>query len=107
MLVLIENLWPDVPRLRETGNILLSCDVDEPFDRSRKNMVSLLRKAGGDIFVRQQPGLIAMRVLNTMFQKTTKRFDPCYTFDWYLDLCDAGGSKSYLLFHRRKRCWSH
>lgn len=98
VLVLIENLWPDVQRSRETGNILLSCDVDEPFDRSRKNMVSLLRKAGGDIFIRRQPGLIAMRVLNTMFQKTTKRFDPCYTFDWYLDLCDAEDLKATFYF---------
>lgn len=98
VLGLIHQLWPDVDIPRVSGAVHLSCDVDEPFDRCRTSPTALMRTAAGDLVKRLHPGLAARRVLNAVCQKVSTRFDPCYTFDWYLDVCEANGLQATFYF---------
>lgn len=97
---LISRVWPEV-RIPEgpPPSIQVSCDVDEPFDRSVRNPFAFARTFAGDLVKRRSVTLAAKRAANYAFRRMFgPRFDPCHTFDWYMDQCEARGLRATFNF---------
>lgn len=96
---LISQLWPGWRESEESVAMQVSCDVDEPLDRSVRNPFAFIRTLGGDILKRRCGSLALKRVLNYALRGVVgTRFDPCYTFDWYMEQCEAQGLKAIFYF---------
>ena len=84
----MHRLWPQLKRRTVEPQILLSCDVDQPFDCSVASVPALLRACAGDMVKRRVPTAAMRRMLCFIYNRLGDyRFDPCYTFDTYLELC--------------------
>ncbi|SBV32774.1 conserved protein of unknown function [uncultured Sphingopyxis sp.] len=96
---MIRRLWPDVAHPRREGRIRVSCDVDQPFDRVGRSAGALVRSLAGDLVRRRDPRLALRRVRNFVeHRRGDLRFDPYYTFDWYMDACEAAGHSAAFYF---------
>lgn len=97
---LIARKWPSWNMATEAPSPMqVSCDVDEPFDNSTTSIYRLTRSIGSDLIHRRSPTLAARRALNYALKGTIgPHFDPCYTFDWYMDVCDAQNLKATFYF---------
>ncbi|XOF34039.1 MAG: DUF7033 domain-containing protein [Candidatus Electrothrix sp. YB6] len=85
----LKQFWPNLTRKKHSAKINVTCDVDRPFDCTVKNYKKLLRTVGGDIVKRKNPLEAMKRVNGYCFNKLGSfRFDPHYTFDWYMDICE-------------------
>ncbi len=92
-------IWPQLERKTNRGKILISCDVDQPFDRVGSSKLKLLRSLAGDLGRRRMPTLAFNRVRN--FIKSPKgnlNYDPYYTFDWYMDVCERNNHMAAFYF---------
>ena len=77
----------------------ISCDVDEPFDDTVKNINNLIRVCAGDLLKRQSPLLAIKRVRRYVFNKFENyKYDENYTFDWYMDVCEKEGVTATFYF---------
>jgi len=89
------GLWMNVPE----GRVIVSCDVDQPFDRVGTSARALLRSLAGDLGRRRKPSLALRRTKNFFAHRAGDlRFDPYYTFDWYLDTCERHGRSATFHF---------
>lgn len=96
---LMKRLWPGLVRKRREGALRISCDVDQPFDRVGKRPTALVRSIAGDLVRRRDPGLALRRTLNFFYHRTGKlEFDPYYTFEWYMSVCEKYGHKAAFYF---------
>jgi len=87
--VMMKRLWPGLTRRRREGRIRVTCDVDQPFDRVGSSLKALVRSIGGDLGRRRSPRLALRRTRNFFaHRRGDLRFDPYYTFDWYMDVCE-------------------
>lgn len=99
ILSFVNHLWPGWERKKSVGNMKVSCDVDEPFDRSVRSPKAFSRTVGGDILKRRNMKLAAKRFVNFAFGRMIgPRFDPCHTFDWYMTQCEAHGLRATFYF---------
>lgn len=84
----LQKLWPQLKRRMIDSQIMLSCDVDQPFDSTVSSTAALFRACAGDIVKRRRPTAAMRRMLCFFYNRLGDyRFDPCYTFDSYLELC--------------------
>lgn len=96
---MMKRLWPELTRRRREGRIRVTCDVDQPFDRVGSSAKALVRSIGGDIGRRRSPGLAVRRTRNFFaHRRGDLRFDPYYTFDWYMDVCEREGQSAAFYF---------
>ncbi len=90
--VMMKRLWPDLSRTMRVGSVRVSCDVDQPFDRVGASPRALARSIAGDLGKRGNPRMAFSRALNFLAHRHGDlRFDPYYTFDWYMDVCERNG----------------
>lgn len=95
----MKRLWPGMERKRRQGTVKVSCDVDQPFDRVGRNPMALARAVAADIGKRRNPGLALRRLANFYTHPSgSLRFDPYYTFDRYMDECEAAGRRAAFYF---------
>jgi hypothetical protein len=84
----LQTLWPQLKRKKLIPKVLLSCDVDQPFDCTVSSFRSFIRASAGDLIKRRAPHEGWMRALRFISNRSGDyRYDPCYTFDRYIDLC--------------------
>lgn len=84
--------WPDMERLSVKSNILVTCDVDEPFDKTVDNIHVTARTCLSDVIKRKSLRLAGARLLRYCFNKVGNyTLDNKYTFDWYMDECEKNG----------------
>ncbi len=96
---LMKRLWPGLERRRREGQIRVSCDVDQPFDRTARDPVLLAKVLRHDLVKRRTPGTAARRVANAAFSAFSDyRFDEVHTFDWYMDACERNGHRAAFYF---------
>lgn len=97
---LIARMWSSWTMAEEKPKPMrVSCDVDEPFDNSASNLYRLIRSMGADLLHRHSPSLAVRRGMNYALRGVVgPRFDPCYTFDWYMDVCEAQNLKATFYF---------
>lgn len=96
---LMKRLWPGLERPKSSGQVRVSCDVDQPFDRVKTSPLALVRGLGGDLLVQKSPRTAAKRAANFVAHRFgTHRFDPFFTFDWYMDVCENAGLRASFYF---------
>ncbi|WP_197466416.1 hypothetical protein, partial [Oleiphilus sp. HI0080] len=89
------KLWPELQRKERTPKIFVSCDADTPFDPTVKTLPRLLRTCAADLLKRKSVTEALKRIQRYHFNKKGDfRFDPNYTFDWYMDVCEQNGLKA-------------
>ncbi len=85
----MQKLWPQLKRRTIDSQIMLSCDVDQPFDCTVSSAATLFRACAGDMVKRRRPTAAMRRMLCFFYNRLGDyRFDPYYTFDSYLELCE-------------------
>ncbi|MDA9657571.1 polysaccharide deacetylase family protein [Alphaproteobacteria bacterium] len=93
------SIWPRIRRVEKKPTILLSCDVDEPFDCSVSCIKSLSRACIGDFIKRFQPLESFKRIRRYINnRKGNFSYDPCYTFEEYLKICSEYNLKATFYF---------
>lgn len=96
---LLRRLWPALEFRRREGSIVVSCDVDYPFDPAAASVPRMLRGIGADIRWRRSPALTLRRLRNFVASRRGDRqHDPFYTFDWYADVCERFGRRAAFYF---------
>lgn len=85
----LSSLWPELSRKKHLSRTNITCDVDQPFDCTTKNFKQTARTCFADVIKRKSPITALERINRYFFNKAGNyRFDPYYTFDWYMDICD-------------------
>jgi hypothetical protein len=93
------QLWPQLGRKPRQGQVFVSCDVDHPFNCGTSNVSKLIRSLGADLLKRRDAMLAYRRARNVFARRRGDyRFDPIYTFDWYIDTCERYGCKATFFF---------
>ncbi len=95
----VEVLWnamscvmPQLQRRELKGKILISCDVDEPYERWIKGPFSLAKGVAGALIRRRSIRVAARRVLNALSSwRGDFSNDPNWCFDWYMKACEKHG----------------
>lgn len=89
LLQVMENLWPALQRKRRDGKVVVSCDVDLPFDPRANSITGLLKGVLASALRGQglQPTLGLFRNYAAR-QRGSYKQDPYFTFDWYMTECE-------------------
>ena len=95
----MHQLWPNLTRRTFQSKTFISCDVDQPYDCSVETAPKLIRSCAGDVLKRKRPILALKRMNRFIFNKLgIYKFDPNYTFDWYMDVCEQSNLKAVFYF---------
>ncbi len=93
------QLWPELERKHHVSQTFVSCDVDQPYDCTVATLPKLIKTCMGDLIKRKSPMEMFKRLNRYLFNKLgVNRFDPNYTFDWYMDVCEQAGLKAAFYF---------
>ena len=96
---LINHLCPQLQRKMKKSQFYISCDVDCPFDRGVKSVAALSKSILGDVLKRKNLLLAGKRAVNYIASKKGNyKFDPNFTFEWYMDVCEEYGFKATFYF---------
>lgn len=81
------------------SKFFISCDVDEPFDHTVKNLQILAKTCAGDLIKRKSFCECAKRIRRYIFNKIGNyQYDENYTFDWYMDICEKAKLQASFYF---------
>lgn len=102
----VEVLWnalrcvmPNLQRRLLKGKILISCDVDEPYERWINSPLSLLKGIAGALIRRRSIKVAARRLLNALSSwRGDFSHDPNWCFDWYMTACEEHGHVATFYF---------
>jgi hypothetical protein len=95
----MKRLWPSLQRRQNSGRVLISCDVDTPFDRVGTNAARLTLSLGSDLLVRRNPRRALSRAINFVaHRRGNLAYDPYYNFDWYMNACERNGHRAAFYF---------
>jgi hypothetical protein len=96
---MVSRLWPGRVAARRRGEVVVSCDVDHPFDPAASRSDRLARAVLGDLVKRRHVGLAVRRLRNVYASRGGDyRHDPNHVFDWYLDTCERHGRRVAFFF---------
>ncbi|MBD2569389.1 polysaccharide deacetylase family protein [Anabaena lutea] len=95
----LKHLWTGLKRKPRQFQTYVSHDVDQPFKYVFAGISSLVRRCGGDLIKRRNPG----QALNTIWQWNqvkagNSNSDPCNTFDMIMDISEKHNLKSAFYF---------
>lgn len=95
----LKSIMPEIKRRIVKGQVLVSCDVDEPYDRGLKNTRALVKSITKMIILRRSINGAARSILNVWFSSCGNyKYDPYWCFDWYMDVCEKFGLKANFFF---------
>jgi peptidoglycan/xylan/chitin deacetylase (PgdA/CDA1 family) len=95
----LHTLWPGLKRKKLNPKVLISCDVDQPFDCTVSNFRSFVRATAGDLIKRRAPRAGWRRLIRFINNRRADySHDPCYTFDNYIALCDEYNMRASFYF---------
>jgi hypothetical protein len=98
------RLWPNLERKARRSRLLLSHDVDVPFNTIGRTMPEIVRSLAADIFRRSDPGLAVRRSLAPIRALFGDReHDPANTFDWIMTQSERYGLRSAFYFNADSR----
>lgn len=95
----IQRTWPEIELKQHDFRIIVSHDVDRPFEQYFVSPTAVMRQTCGDIVRRRNPSLAYRRILNWKAVNSgdlTK--DSFYTFDWIMDQSERYGLTSAFYF---------
>ena len=92
-------LWPDFERKKRKSQILVSCDVDQPYSSYVKSVPLTIKKIAGDIIKRKSFGMAVNSGLNAIASRNGNfRFEPNHMFEWIMDVNETAGNKMMFNF---------
>ena len=95
----LQLLWPSLQRKEKISRTYISCDVDQPFDCTVENFSQMIRTCIADVIKRKSFFTALQRINRYMFNKIgCYKFDPNYTFEWYMDICEKNGHQVTFFF---------
>jgi peptidoglycan/xylan/chitin deacetylase (PgdA/CDA1 family) len=95
----LKGLWPSLQRKQNQGEILVTCDVDYPFDMWARSNAALLKGMVGGLVRHRSPKLVMNRIQNRIRSISGDySLDPNYTFDWYMNACETHGRRAAFYF---------
>jgi len=90
----MKRVWPNFERKKRKFQILVSCDVDQPYSSYVKSAPLTIKKIAGDIIKRKSLGMAVNSGLNTIASKNNNfYFEPNHTFEWIMDVNETAGNK--------------
>ncbi|MFX1452386.1 MAG: polysaccharide deacetylase family protein [Promethearchaeota archaeon] len=94
-----KRLWPRLERKKKIFHMLLTHDVDLPFEYLFLSPARLLRRLLGDILISKKPFLAINRSITWSKVKMGNIYDdPLYTFDRIMDMTERNGLRSAFYF---------
>lgn len=96
----MKHLWPNLQRKKRDFRMLVSCDVDHPYQSGIKNPLLQLRHIAGDLVRRKSARLAVKSTVNFFASKFDDySHDDYYSrFDWMMDVNEAAGNKVAFYF---------
>jgi len=95
----MKSQWPELKRKVQQPQTYISCDVDTPFDSTVRSLPLLAKTCIADVVKRRSFPEALRRVRRYINNKKEDyRYDPNYTFDWYMDVCERAGLKTAFYF---------
>lgn len=93
------SLWSNLTRKKHIAKTSISCDVDEPFDCTVVNFKRMIRTCSADLIKRKSIKMALERLRRYIFNKIGDyQYDPNYTFDWYMDVCEKNNLQATFFF---------
>jgi hypothetical protein len=92
--------WPNLKRKKRISRILVSCDVDNPYEIYSKSIYHCLKRIGGDLYKRRN----LLKAIDTgvnflSIKKHGYSKDPFYSkLKWIMDVNEAVGNKVSFFF---------
>ena len=88
-------IWPQLERRARQGEVIVTCDVDEPYERWIKNLSLLTMGVAGALIRRRSIKAATNRIRNAIKSRNgCYCFDPNWSFEWYMNSCEQFGRKS-------------
>ncbi len=95
----IQRLWPGVKRKHRQAEVVVTCDVDSPFDNAISSPLRFARALAGDLISRRNISAPITRIRNVFASRQgIYDFDPNYCFDWYMSACEKAGRRVAFYF---------
>jgi hypothetical protein len=95
----VNLLWPSLEINCTPGQKIVTCDVDEPFERWIRDPIYLTKGIAGAIINRRSLSTAIRRLLNGFLSPFSfYGFDPYWNFDWYMDVCERHNRKAQFYF---------
>ncbi len=96
----MRRLWPQIERKPRDCRMLVSHDVDSPYDYLYKTPIRLIRRMVSDVFFRHKPikALESLRDWIKVRHKKEISDDPYYTFEYIMKLSEHHGLTSTFYF---------
>lgn len=98
----MQAVWPGLERSKRHGTVVVSCDVDEPYERWIRNRRWLTVGVAGALVARRSVTAARNRIVN--YRKSIRgdyTKDKSWTFDWYFDTCEKAGRAVVFYFFGR------
>jgi len=96
---MMKALWPELERKKRSFRMILTHDVDEPFEFYKKPPIKMVKSIGGDILKRHSINLARERYRQwNAIRKGNHTTDPFYSFDFIMKESEKRGLKSAFYF---------
>jgi hypothetical protein len=95
----LRAVWPGLARRPAAGRMRVSCDVDEPYERWIRNPWLLAQGVAGALLRKRSPAGAVARLKNAWCSRHGDyRFDPHWTFPWYMGQLECNGCQGTFYF---------
>jgi hypothetical protein len=92
-------VWPSLELPRRIGQKIVTCDVDEPFERWIGGPKDFVKGIAGALLKRRSLAIAKRRLLNGLLSLLGNyKYDPCWTFNWYMDICEKHNKQAEFYF---------
>jgi hypothetical protein len=93
------RIWPRLKRKEKQGKVLITCDVDVPYDDTLKTLPCIAKRVAGDLLKRHSWPKAFKTLNNALAQRRGNwSHDPNNTFDWIMDANEAVNSQVTFFF---------
>lgn len=95
----IKFVWPSLELRAQPGRKIVTCDVDEPFERWIRDPAYLAKGIAGALIRRRSLATAKRRFLNGILSPLGNYlYDPYWNFDWYMDVCERHNRRAQFYF---------
>lgn len=93
------KVWPQLTRPRTAGTMVVTCDVDEPYERWIASPWLLAQGLAGALLRRRSVGCAGRRLRNAWSSRQGRyQFDPNWNFAWYMNTLESHGYRGIFYF---------
>ena len=98
----MKRVWPRLNKPEKMGRLIITCDVDDPYERWIKSPALLVQGVAGALLRRRSISHAIRRVRNAYFsRKGIYEYDPYWIFDSYMNMCEKYGHSVKFFFIAR------